>query len=60
VGRKRGRHVRHIEDGGLPYSRRLFFVHYTSSKCKYAKPKMGWVTALDELDAYQLFKKGAN
>jgi hypothetical protein len=63
VGRKRGRHVRRIEeDGRMPYfdPERLFFVHYTSSKCKHAKLKTEWITALDELDAYQRFKKGAN
>ena len=46
----------------MPYfdPERLFFVHYTSSKCKHAKLKTEWITALDELDAYQRFKKGAN
>ena len=62
MGRKRGRHVRYIELNGFPYfaPERLFCIHYTSSKCKHAKLKTEWVTALDELDAYQLFKKGAN
>lgn len=59
MGRKRGRHITKVElvRSDLVQSMSLFWVHYTRSKCRYAKEELTLVVARDEMDAYIEFKK---